>query len=105
MKKEDAYRWLAFSIIALAVLIVYFPSLFYPPRADQVIYLSETSNQHHAWDLIVGDYDHNRHRTIAPGDELLFRPLLYGILGTEQVVFGHHFWAWQLVMNWLPGRI
>ncbi|MDE2028408.1 MAG: hypothetical protein KGJ11_07695, partial [Candidatus Omnitrophica bacterium] len=94
--KNDALRWLSFSLIALAVLVCYYPSLYYPPRADQVIYLSETSGLHKPWDLIFGCYNHNRHRTIAPGDELLFRPLLYAFLGVEQVLFGHHFWAWQL---------
>ena len=98
MVKDDLMRWLAFGLIALAVLIFYFPSLYFPPRADQVIYLSETSGLgQRPWDLIVGCYDHNRHRTIAPGDELLFRPLLYAMLGTEQVVLGHHFWVWQLI--------
>ena len=95
--RDEPFRWLAFTIIALAVLIFYFPSLYYPPRADQVIYLSETSNIKDPSGLILGCYDHNRHRTIAPGDELLFRPLLYAFLGSEQVLFGHHFWAWQLV--------
>jgi len=96
LKQSDCFRWAAFCFIALAVLIAYFPSLYYPPRADQVIYLSETSAIQHPWDLIIGCYDHNRHRTIAPGDEFLFRPLLYAFLGSEQVLFGHHFWAWQL---------
>ena len=95
--RDEPFRCLAFTVIALAVLIFYFPSLYYPPRADQVIYLSETSNIKDPSGLILGCYDHNRHRTIAPGDELLFRPLLYVFLGSEQVLFGHHFWAWQLV--------
>lgn len=89
-------RWLGFCFIALAVLFFYLPSLLFPPRADQVIYLSETATIQKPLDLIFGSYDHNRHRTIAPGDELLFRPLLYVLLGTEQVILGHHFWAWQL---------
>ena len=99
LKQDDVLRWLAFSCIALAVFIFYFPSLFYPPRADQVIYLSETAHvQQHPWDLIIDYYDWNRHRTIAPGDELLFRPLLLCVsLASEQIIFGHHFWAWQLL--------
>jgi hypothetical protein len=96
LKQDDVMRWLAFGLIALAVLTFYFPSLYYPPRADQVIYLSQTAGKRPV-DLIFGCYDYNRHRTIAPGDELLFRPLLFDFLGCEQVLFGHHFWAWQLV--------
>ena len=97
LKQDDLMRWLAFGFIALAVLAFYSPSLSFPPRADQVIYLAETANNQHPLGLIIGSYDHNRHRTIAPGDELLFRPLLYVLLGSEQVFFGHHFWAWQLL--------
>jgi len=96
LKQDDLNRWLAFGLIALAVLISYFPVLFYPPRADQVVYLAETANKH-PLDLIFGCYDLNRHRVFAPGDEMLFRPLLYGILGSEQALFGHHFCVWQLL--------
>ena len=97
LKSDDVNRWLAFGIIALAVLVFYFPVLFYPPRSDQVIYLAQTAHQQHPLDLILGNYDYNRHRIFAPGDELLFRPLVFMFLGGEQVLFGHHFWAWQLV--------
>jgi len=97
LKQDDVIRWLAFSLIALAVFIFYFQVFSHPPRADQVVYLAETSNKQNPLDLIFGCYDLNRHRTIAPGDELLFRPLVYMLLGSEQVVFGHHFWAWQLL--------
>lgn len=97
LKQDDVFRWVAFSIIALAVLIFYFQVLLYPPRADQVVYLAETANKQHPWDLIFGCYDLNRHRIFSPGDQVLFRPLLYMLLGSEQVIFGHHFWAWQLL--------
>lgn len=89
-------RCFVFLFIAIAVFISYSPTLFFPPRADQVTYLAEIASKTHPLDLIVASYDLNRTRLFAPGDELLFRPLLYVILGTEQVLFGHNFWAWQL---------
>jgi len=97
LKRDDIFRWLAFGLIALAVVAFYFPTLYFPPRCDQVAYLAEIANNQHPCDLIFGTFDLNRHRVYAPGDELLFRPLLYMFLGTQQVILGHNFWAWQLV--------
>jgi len=96
LTKDDAWRWLAFAFIAAAVLIFYYPSLYYPPRGDQIVYLADTATRQNPYDLIFGRYDLSRNRIFAPGDEILFRPLLYAILGIEQVIFGHQFWAWQL---------
>jgi hypothetical protein len=95
LKNDDVLRWFAFSIIALAVLVSYYPTLYYPPRSDQVIYLAEIANKHHPWDLIFGCYDLNRHRIYTSGDEILFRPLLFMLLGSEQGLFGHNFLFWQ----------
>ncbi len=75
---------------------LYYPSLFQIARSDQLAYLMETAGIKDwsalAWDL----YDFNRQRVFAKGDELLFRPFFYFILGTERWLFGYHFMLWQL---------
>ncbi len=95
LTKSGALRLLAFTLTAVAVIAAYYPSLFHPPRADQIVYLAETSTRQDPADLIFGCYDLTRNRVFSPGDSLTFRPLLYMILGSEQVLFGHRFWAWQ----------
>lgn len=82
--------------IAACILAVYFPSLYHSPRADQVIYLAEVSHQKTWMELAVKDYDLNRTRIFTPGDQTLFRPLLYALLGTEKFIFGYDFVWWQL---------
>ncbi len=89
-------QWIGFSLIALAVLIAYSPSLLHIPRGDQIGYLAEVRDKHSLWDLTVGSYDLNRQRQFAPGDQLLFRPGVYFILGAEQFFFGNNFILWQL---------
>jgi len=96
MNTQKGYRLAVFVIIACSVLWAYFPTLYFPPRADQVVYIAETAHKTPS-QLIFGCYDLNRHRMYSAGDELLFRPLCYFILGTEQVLFGHAFWAYQLM--------
>ncbi len=89
-------QWLGFSLIAFAVLWAYSPSLLHIPRGDQIGYLAEVMHKNNLWDLTVGSYDLNRHRHFAPGDQLLFRPVVYYILGAEQFFFGNNFILWQL---------
>lgn len=91
------WQWLGFAAIAFVVLLVYYPSLMHVSRGDQVMYLGEVANLKGFKALAVDTYDLNRHRTIAPGDELLFRPIVYFVLGAEKFFFGYHFMGWQLV--------
>ncbi len=95
--KKIFYQWVSFAFIALGVLLVYFPSLTHVPRSDQIIYLSEVAHLKGFKALVLDTYDLNRHRKLAPGDQLLFRPLLYVMLGVEKFFFGYQFWCWQLV--------
>ena len=85
---------LGFYLIALCVLLVYWPSLFHIARGDQVVYLHEVAHQKDWFSLALGNYDLNRH---GAGDDILFRPLLYIFLGTEKFFFGYNFLLWQLV--------
>lgn len=90
------WQWSGFVIIASLVFWAYAPSLFHIPRADQLMYLAEVGHKNDFWSLTFGSYDLNRHRQFGPGDEILFRPLLYFILGAEKFFYGHNFMLWQL---------
>lgn len=88
---------IAFAAIAFFVLLVYSPSLMHVPRADQIMYLAEVAHKSSWWDLTAGCVDLNRHRQFNPGDELLFRPVDYFLLGSEKYFFGYNFLLWQAV--------
>jgi len=86
---------IAFAAIAFFVLLAYSPSFMHVPRADQIMYLSEVAGKKTWWDLTVGSMDLNRHRAFNPGDEILFRPVVYFWLGSERYFFGYNFLLWQ----------
>ena len=88
---------IGFALIALGVMLVYYPSLMHCARADQVTYLAEVANRQSWWDLAINTYNLNRHRMFCPGDELLFRPVIYFLLGTERFLFHYTFMGWQAV--------
>ncbi len=94
---KSLLQGLGFLLIVVYTGWAYWPSLLDIPRGDQLVYLAEVSPQKDWGALAVSDYDLNRHRTFNPGDEILFRPLLYAFLGTEKFFFGYHFLLWQLV--------
>lgn len=83
-------------VLFVAVGVVYWPSLWHMPRGDQLFYLAEVAYQKDWFTLALGGYDLNRTRLWGPGDEILFRPLLYLILGTQKFFFGYNFICWQL---------
>lgn len=91
----QAWHWISFAMIAASVWIVYAPSLMHVARADQIMYFAEVAHRSSLWDLTVGSMDLNRHRVFNPGDELLFRPVVYIFLGIEKFIFGYRFMWWQ----------
>ncbi len=90
-----AWQWLGFAVIAFFVAIAYAPSLMHVPRGDQLMYFGDVSHKRTLWDLTIGSLDLNRHRTFNPGDEILFRPVMYFLLGAEKYFFGYDFMLWQ----------
>ncbi len=92
-----AWQWISFAVIASLVWLVYAPSLMHVARADQIMYLAEVGHKHSLWDLTIGSMDLNRHRLFGPGDEILFRPVVYVLLGLEKYFFGNQFMLWQTV--------
>jgi hypothetical protein len=81
---------LYFGILSLLTFVLYFPSIFELPRADHLAYLADQSHKGF-FNLTFGSYNLNRIREFISGDEILFRPIFYFILGGETWLFGHYF--------------
>ena len=77
-------------VLALATIGAYYYAFFDVARADQLMYLYRTAGLDFRA-LTVGSYDFNR----SIGDFLLFRPVLYLLLGVERWAWGYDFVAWQ----------
>lgn len=78
-------------------IVVYGFSVYDVARSDQLVYLIEVGHRETWWDSVVGTLDLNRKRMFSPGDEILFRPVLYFVLGNARYFFGHQFWMWQVL--------
>jgi len=85
-----------FVLIILINIIVYFPSFSHLPRSDQDFFFVETAETQGLGDLISQTYSYNRTRVFGQGDQILFRPLLFGLLSVEKWLFGYHFIFWQI---------
>lgn len=94
-KDQNAWQWIGFAVIAFFVVLVYAPSLMHVPRSDQLMYFIEIGARSSWQDLVFGAFDLNRHRVFAPGDEILFRPVHYIVLGLEKYFFHYNFLLWQ----------
>ncbi len=75
-------------------ILVYFPSFFDVPRADHLQYFYNTAYLNDWFSLAIKSFADNR--MAHPGDELLFRPVLFFLLGTERYFFGLNVWMWQV---------
>ena len=87
-----------FLIIIFLNLLAYGPSFFDPPRSDQIVYLGNTSGQKDLYSLAIKNYAYNRSHQMygLPGDDALFRPVIFFLLGIQRWAFGYHFLYWQL---------
>lgn len=96
MKIFNATRnWFIF--ICAINFIIYIPSFFHLPRADHFWYLLDTAKTDDLFSLIKNFYSYNRVRLHAPGDTLLFRPVVFIFLGIEKWLFGNNFIYPQIV--------
>jgi hypothetical protein len=82
--------------VALLIFFLYSPSFEHAPHSDQIDYYAEVSARQSWVSLAIQSYDLNRDRVLSWGDQILFRPVVYFILGTEKYFFGYHFRAWQI---------
>ncbi len=94
MKKRDYFDLLAVGSFSIVICFIYSPSLFHIARADQIAYLAEMGGRE-GWVSIFDSYSFARERHFVIGDQILFRPLLYVMLGLERWLFGYNFPAWQ----------
>ena len=81
--------------LAAFVAAAYAPSLGDGPRADHLAYFAEVAGDRSLRGLTLDQLVFNRTRAFNPGDALLFRPLLFVVLGLETYLFGYHFTLWQ----------
>jgi hypothetical protein len=88
-------RVLAFILLAAVIIGVYWPSLYHIPRADQIGYLAEVSARQGFASIVLDTLDLNRTRSFMPGDQLLFEPLLFLLLGLETFFFRYNMILWQ----------
>ncbi|GEM_PF-3905322 len=84
-------NFLFFLIIAIFIFCLYAPALFHAPRADHWDYLLDMQHCQTCSDTLLHSYSYNRTRTIAPGDTLLFRPLLFTYLALIDCTIRNHF--------------
>jgi|GEM_PF-2302013 len=84
-------------VVLLITFAVYAPSLFQTARSDQLVYLADVANNDGLVSIVSHTYSLDRTREFYLGnDYLLFRPVLYGLLGFEKWAFGYGFFWWQL---------
>jgi hypothetical protein len=83
------------SALIAATVFVFWNGLFGGfPRADQLAYLHQISELRSYGDILAAAPAWNR--THSAGDFILYRPVLYWLLGTEYYLFGYEFWLYQL---------
>lgn len=95
--KERAVFYLYFLVIAAVSLVVFYPSFGHTFRADQIVYFANTRGYNDMISLWQNFYAYEHVRYYYPGDTLLFRPLIFVLLGIEKSVFGMHYVYWHVL--------
>lgn len=80
-------------VLIITALATYYHDLYGVARADQLIYFYRTVRMNDFWSLTFGAFDFNRAH--SAGDYVLFRPVLYFLLGVEKWLWGYNMLAWQ----------
>lgn len=90
-------------ILGLGIIYLYYPlnNFIRHLSGDQWFYFLDTMKYDNAWDLIQKFYSYNRVRQIYPGDSLLFRPIMFSLIGVEKALWGADFFKWQAVASLL----
>jgi len=83
-------------LLLLVNVSVYSPALNRFFAGDQLYYLSELNNDR-SLSGGLSCWDYTATRRLAKGDELLFRPGLYALLGVENALFGYNSRPWNMV--------
>lgn len=84
-------------VVILITAAVYSPSLFHAARSDHIVYLADMAGKDDLRSILSESYALDRTREFYLGeDRLLFRPVLYSLLGLEKWLFGYSFFWWQI---------
>ncbi len=89
--------WLSLGFILAIVTIVYYPTLSHLLRGESYLYFVETMDDTSLSAMLKNWWNYESARTIAPGDTMMFRPLLFISLAFEKVYFGLDYFWWRLV--------
>src|SRR5437764_902514 len=90
MRSSTARIHAVLLLIAVAVVVVYWPSLHHLPRADHATYYTGTYEIRGLGALVRHDLSYNNERFVARGDRVLYRPLLWLMWPAEEAVFGRY---------------
>ncbi len=94
LRRILADQWVQRGLIAAFLIAIYWDGVWGAvPRADQLIYLHQIGQFHDIWNIWLTAPSWNR--TESAGDFILFRPLLYVLLGTFYYLFHYNFDLWK----------
>jgi hypothetical protein len=88
--------WLQRAILVAVIVWVFWDGIWAGiPRSDQILYLHDVSQLDSLWDILSRAPSWNRTH-FSGGDEILYRPILYMLLGSFYYFFRYNFVAWQI---------
>jgi len=89
--------WLQRALLVAVLVYVFLDGIWAGvPRSDQILYLHHISQYDSLWDILSHSPSWNRTATDLGGDVILYRPVLYLLLGTFYYLFRYNFVAWQI---------
>jgi hypothetical protein len=89
--------WPQRAVLIAAIVWVFWDGIFAGvPRSDQIHYLHHVSQYDSLWDILSHSPSWNRTTPDPYPDLILYRPVLYLLLGTLYYLFRYDFIAWQI---------
>jgi len=97
LRRLLANPWVQRAILAAVIVWVFWDGIWSGvPRSDQVQYLHQVSQFDSLWDILSHSPSWNRTMPTGGDDYILYRPILYLLLGTFYYLFRYNFVAWQI---------
>ena len=97
LRRLLANPWVQRAILAAVIVWVFWDGIWSGvPRSDQVQYLHQVSQFDSLWDILSHSPSWNRTMPTGGDDYILYRPILYLVLGTFYYLFRYNFVAWQI---------
>lgn len=95
-KNRKLIFWISLLGVLLITSAIYYPTLMHTLKGETYCYFLDTMGDDTPKELITNWWNYESVRQIAPGDRLLFRPLLFITLGLEKAYFGGHYMYWRI---------